>query len=86
MQKWEYCAIVGMAGSGRNLVPYYPALWYFDSSGFHATEIKGDELQIVAQTIAKLGEEGWEMVGAMPFTPKTSVYENAVLFFKRPQA
>ncbi|MDP2937605.1 MAG: hypothetical protein Q8O86_14065 [Dehalococcoidia bacterium] len=82
MQKWEYCAVVGVgqASSSRHLLPEYPALWHFAPDGCHLTEIKGKEALEIAKTIATLGEEGWEMVGC----GNTDVKRHT-LYFKRPK-
>jgi hypothetical protein len=84
MQKWEYCAIVGMAKHTRNLNPHYPALWYFTSEGCKVSEIKSAETNSVAMTIAKLGDESWEMVGVGAIPDKATVgLDPGVIYFKR---
>jgi len=84
MQKWEYCALVGMAKHTRNLNPHYPALWYFTPDGYKIVEIKGAEYSGVAATIAKLGEDGWEMVGVGAMPDKATVgLDPGVIYFKR---
>jgi hypothetical protein len=80
MQKWEYCAIIGMRSTLRDLNPAYPALWHFSNEGYGSTPIKGYEAAEVAKTIAELGEQGWEMIG-------TGCEAGGVhiLYFKRPK-
>ena len=39
MQKWEYCAVVGMRTDSQKLDPYYPAIWYFTSEGFKVVSL-----------------------------------------------
>jgi hypothetical protein len=68
MPKWEYCAMVGLRRSGYNTATtYYPSIEYFTPTGIEVVEIrsqnKKDEITQTAQAIARLGEEGWEMVG-----------------------
>lgn len=78
MSTWEYCAVIGIdrVTPGRHLHPLYPAIWYFTKEGVQVVELKGNEAKEVAQTIARLGEEGWEMVGCEPLA----------VYFKRPKA
>jgi hypothetical protein len=74
MQKWEYCAIIGMGVQGRDLHTNYPAIIYFTSKGRRIAEIKGHgQEEQLAIAVAELGEQGWEMVGA-----------HGMIFFKRP--
>jgi len=70
MTKWEYCAINTEAG-----------LKYFQAEGNHSVE-KYTEKNIdnVHRNIAKLGNEGWELVTHGPIASGASVY-----YFKRPQ-
>ncbi len=64
MQKWEYCAIKGVASMSRDMHPNFPALWGFSVEGLKIIEMKGkDEKEQVAHAIARLGEDGWEMAG-----------------------
>ncbi|MFH2040104.1 MAG: hypothetical protein ABIJ65_11790 [Chloroflexota bacterium] len=81
MQKWEYCAITGILHSGRNLSLNYPAIWRFTKTGWDKTDIKGDEMNLVAKNIAELGEQGWEMVGTGPLDEGRA----HILYFKRPK-
>ena len=79
MQKWEYCAIVGISRNNEKLFPYYPGIWHFTDLGIQASRIHSPEADEVAKTIAQLGEQGWEMVGA------GNVSDNYhTLYFKRP--
>lgn len=86
MQKWEYCAIaslhapVGLPG----ITPYYPKLSRFTQSGLQVTDLgrkggKGEQ-DYVAQLIAQMGEDGWEMVGIF----QTGEKEHGI-YFKRPK-
>ena len=80
MPAWEYCSVVGIRSSvyDRKLTPYYPAIWQFNLDGISVIEIKGDESKEVSRTIARLGQDGWEMVGCV----HTSEFSHAI-YFKR---
>ena len=79
-QNWEYCAIVGIRRKTgmRSLGGRYPAIWYF-RLGVEIVEIKGDEGAQLGKAIFQLGQDGWEMVGAVP--EEADAY---TLYFKRP--
>ena len=79
MTRWEYCAVKGLSSQMRNLHPTFPAMWYFGSEGVQSLDLKGNEADEVAYTIAKLGEEGWEMVGC-----GQDGQISHILYFKRP--
>jgi hypothetical protein len=81
MQKWEYCAIVGIRRADDGLNPYRPGIWHFTELGIQSTRIEKPEADEVAKTIAQLGEQGWEMVGA----GSTVEGSQHVLYFKRPR-
>ncbi len=86
--KWEYCAVIGIQSAGRTLYPRLPAIWYFTASGVNVTEIKGQEVTLVAQTITQLGEQGWEMVGCGPMAGSSSERSAEIthaIYFKRPK-
>ena len=79
--RWEYCAVVGIdrrSLNSRDLYPHWPALWYFTSTGVRQRDIRGDEVNEAARTIATLGDEGWEMVGV-------GGTSGDILYFKRPK-
>jgi hypothetical protein len=78
MQKWEYCAIVGIrwGQNKKNLWAYYPNLWQFTTEGHKETKIADPEL---GKTIAQLGEQGWELTGVGLLKE-----EQNILYFKRP--
>jgi hypothetical protein len=82
MQKWEYCAVVGIVRNERRLEPKFPAIFWFTPGGFRVTEIKGKENDMTATSIAELGEQGWEMVGVGTGYQGVS----QTLYFKRPLA
>jgi hypothetical protein len=82
MQKWEYSRLAGMTQT----FPEYPAYYRMTRKGNELVEDfkklpKGTSLQdAVAQFIAQLGEDGWEMIGAGTVREGSS----HCLYFKRP--
>lgn len=76
-QKWEYCVITGIDVSSVGFKPHFPKLTYFSLNGIETQIDLGNsaaskrsenwkdvsEAGYVAHIIAKLGMEGWEMVG-----------------------
>ena len=93
MQKWEYCVITGVSGGGGGFDGSYPKLNYFSKTGIvkivdlgngAASERpegmrKVSEGGYIASTIARLGQEGWEMVG---MGVETASYH--CIYFRRP--
>jgi hypothetical protein len=82
MPKWEYCAVWGISSIIRGLrkgsYVTDPDFWAMNRQGIKVAPMKGGIHQVAA-TIAKLGEEGWEMVGC------GNVSEGAhTIYFKRP--
>lgn len=82
MQKWEYCVLRGFwLGGERRLYTQQPCLCYFTPDGPKYERIHGEkEDMAIAQKIAELGEQGWEMCGLVLSSQPTT---NAV--FKRPK-
>ena len=84
MQQWEYCYLYGIK-AGNPMDTVLPRIASFKSSKPQINvrdlgkKIHEDEILGVAETIAKLGEEGWEMVSAT--NTQGSIL---TLFFKRP--
>ena len=81
--RWEYCALSRTAYSGTNRAGRY---WisYFKESGVEVVEIEEkvlDQGATVAKAIARLGDEGWEMVGQSELPVRTGRVE--ALYFKR---
>ena len=82
--RWEYCAVsrAGYTGSTRGGT-YWVS--YFKEAGVEIVEIeeKVSEQQgaSIARAMAKLGEEGWEMVGQAELPLKTGRFE--AIYFKR---
>lgn len=91
-QKWEYCA-VGPVKVSQTLEGHYPWMINFKNEGLYANRIQKqgqlNERDILAQTIAKLGDEGWEMVGmgTVPGAGSGEHNEPAhLIYFKRPKS
>ena len=83
-QRWEYCALSKAAYAGSNRGGLF---WisYFRDSGVQVVEIEDPALEKngPAKAIAKLGAEGWEMVGQGPLEIRQATL--AALYFKRPK-
>ena len=82
-QPWEYCAITraGLAPSTRR--SFY-SISYFRPSGVRVVDVdeSASERAAMTKAIARLGEEGWELVGEAPLEFKAGATEKA-LYFKR---
>jgi hypothetical protein len=83
-QKWEYCALTKAAYVASNRGGLY---WisYFRDSGVQVVEIEDTALERngPAKAIAKLGDEGWEMIAEGPLDLRQG--ELKALYFKRPK-
>jgi hypothetical protein len=78
MQNWEYCAVTYITGDTTVVSEYYSShLIMFGPHGIQATKLANDS-HSVAQAIAALGMDGWEMVGC---GNSRESYHN--LYFKR---
>jgi hypothetical protein len=86
-ERWEYCTVskAGYTASNRG-----GAYWisYFRDTGVEIVEVeeRASEQQgsAVVKAIARLGHEGWEMVGQADLPVKTGRLE--ALYFKRRKA
>ena len=82
--KWEYCALTRAAYVVSNRGGLY---WisYFRNSGVQVVEIEDTALEKngPSKAIARLGEEGWEMIGEGPLEIRQG--ELKALYFKRPK-
>lgn len=82
--RWEYCAVSRSGYTGSNRGGQY---WisYFRATGVEIVEVeeKVSEQQgtQIARAIAKLGEEGWEMVGQGELPVSTGKF--GAIYFKR---
>lgn len=87
MQKREYMVVQGFYGYGNNSLDVAkPRGWRLTDAGrelvtdFKARPKGTTEMDAVAQFIARLGDDGWEMVGAGTMTENSHC-----LYFKRPK-
>ena len=76
MQNWEYCAIGRISWAEEGISSLKPVLSRITADGQEVNGIGGS----VAQTIAQLGDEGWEMVGCGNAGPGYHV-----IYLKRPK-
>ncbi len=77
--KWEYCSLqkVGKGGTGY----FYPSLVFYTAEGEVREDLSGkNENEIVSKRIAKLGEEGWELITSGAFERENLMHN---LYFKR---
>ena len=96
-QKWEYCAIadVDIYGSSDKSVGF-ALIYYFKSTGYQVEKVEvaaersveGARIAVDmarAKAIAKLGEDGWEMLcEGMPFATRARPAErDKALYFRR---
>jgi hypothetical protein len=83
-RRWEYCAVSRSGYTGSSRGGFY---WisYFRENGVEVVEIeeKVSEPQgsSIARAMAKLGEEGWEMLGSGELPVRTGRFE--AIYFKR---
>ena len=83
MQKWEYCKLTGIGGG--NVPTSYPKFFRFTTRGLEletdfGNRAKGvSEKDAVAQLVAQLGDEGWELTSA------GGTGDFHCLYFKRPK-
>jgi len=98
MQKWEYCLITGvMVSSIGKFEGRYPRLYFFGLDGLSQEVNLGDSVAsqrpkefqkvseggYIAHWIAKLGSEGWEMVGTGKGDDQSGLGANSI-YFRRP--
>ena len=96
VQKWEYCAITGAGGAGSGFnyrgiatIRYLRADgWKEETVEFvpdfeRRNDYRIHEKGALARAIAKLGDEGWEMVLKEPDIDKTTHID--IFYFKRPK-
>ncbi len=92
IKRWEYCSVVPVNTFSEGLGKYTgTALIYYARDGESnpekvqgtATSLSKAADSVIAKGAAKLGNEGWEMVGEGTYLNYTSG-EQRVLYFKRP--
>ena len=83
--QWEYCAVVKAQYPGSVRLVYWIA--YFRSEGVKTEDVEaGVGGNAFAKAVAKLGQDGWEMVGEGPLEirpearPSPLTSPNAVFF------
>lgn len=84
-RRWEYCAVTKAQYVGSNRGGVY-WIGYFRGGGVQTETIEaGPTGNALAKAVAKLGEEGWEMVGEGPLEVRVGVPGGTptALFFKR---
>ena len=86
--QWEYCAVLRAQYPGSVRLVYWIA--YFKGDGLKTEDVEaGVNGNPFAKAVAKLGQDGWEMVGAGPLEvrtearPGTNVGLPNAIFFKR---
>jgi|ERR1041384_1169957 hypothetical protein len=93
-ERWEYCAITEVSAvvDTDGKVFGRANICYFQTSGCHresltATDDRGDARQaVLAKATAKLGVEGWELIGeATKFDAYQENVDPKALYFRRKQ-
>jgi len=90
MQQWEYCAVGPIKTESSWWYGSYPKLYYFTVEGQKILPIEKspsiDQQNMMAIVIAKLGQEGWEMVSGGPVEGMDINNKGVMhyLYFKRP--
>ena len=83
--RWEYCALskANYTGSSRGGIYW---ISYFREAGVQVVEVEesASDRNGMTKAIARLGEEGWEMVGQGSLDVRSGTAVNA-LYFKRPR-
>jgi hypothetical protein len=95
LQRWDYCAITDASGSGGSFgYRGVASIRYFQTGGWRDESVefvpdfgeRGDfrnyENGALAKAIAKLGNEGWELVLKEPSPENKNRY---IFYFKRPK-
>lgn len=82
-RRWEYCAIT-RAGQAPSIRRSAYAVTYFQPGGVRVVDVDESfsDRAALPRAIAKLGEEGWELVGEGPLEFKLGAGGEA-LYFKR---
>ena len=84
---WEYCAVLKAQYPGSVRLVYWIA--YFKGDGVRTEDVEaGPGGNAFGKAVAKLGQDGWEMVGEGPLEVRPEVRPNALtlpnaVFFKR---
>ncbi len=83
VQRWEYCVVTKSAYVGGRAGVYW--ITYYRDSGVHVVDVEDNATTNAAsaKAVARLGNEGWEMVGAGPMDVRGAKLDG--LYFKRPK-
>ncbi|PYS80715.1 MAG: hypothetical protein DMF67_19475 [Acidobacteria bacterium] len=85
--QWEYCAV--LKAQYPNTVRFVYWIAYFKGEGVKTEDVEsGPGGSAFAKAVAKLGQDGWEMVGAGPLEVRAESRPNPLntpnaVFFKR---
>ncbi|HEX8144670.1 MAG TPA: hypothetical protein VF553_19030 [Pyrinomonadaceae bacterium] len=81
--KWEYCSLTKAVVPSSRGGLYW--ISYFRETGVHVVEVEevATERSGPAKALARLGEEGWEMVGQGQLEIRQGGFN--ALYFKRPK-
>ena len=82
--RWEYCAVTKANYLATNRSGQY-WITYFRNSGFKVDNIEDNATSnaALAKAIAKLGDEGWELVSVGPMEVNNAKLD--AFYFKRPK-
>ncbi len=85
-QQWEYCTVSRSAFVGVRNTPGQYWISYFTESGVRVEKFQENatERNGMAKAIAKLGTQGWELVGGAKLDVRAGEPIDA-LYFKRPK-
>jgi hypothetical protein len=82
-QQWEYCALSKAAYVNAVRESYW--IIYFRDTGPQVVDVQSSATDgsgaAMAKAVARLGAEGWEMVGQGPFEARSGT--TSALYFKR---
>ena len=87
--EWEYCAVVKAQTPGSTRLVYWIVNFRGEGVRVESVEAAGVSGNSFGKAVAKLGDEGWEMVGEgplpVPLDPRPGPPTNApsAYFFKR---
>lgn len=84
--QWEYCAVAKPQGIATPRL--FMTIYYFKGDGMTTESVEaGLQGNSYGKAIAKLGADGWEMVGEGPLNilpdPRPTAPSTIALFFKR---
>ena len=82
-QKWEYCVVTKAAYASGRAGVYW--ITYYKESGVQVVDVEDNATTnaALAKAVARLGNEGWELVGLGPMEVRGNKLDG--LYFKRPR-